>query len=69
MARAIRNAIRASRFARTPIFLAPQADSHESLESPIHANHATKVWPHTRTEPETTKKHLSDSEHDKGLNE
>ena len=26
----------------TPIFIARQADSHESLEFPIRANHATK---------------------------
>ena len=48
VARAIRNAIRANRFARidsresfateTPIFIARQADSHESLEFPIRAN-------------------------------
>ena len=67
MARAIRNAIRANRFARidsresfaieTPIFIARQADSQESLEFPIRAispdsrescesiraNHATKA--------------------------
>ena len=52
MARAIRNAIRANRFAtnrfaiiETPIlkFIARQADLHESLEFPIRANHATKV--------------------------
>ena len=44
VARAIRNAIRANRFAiETPIFIARQADSHESLEFPIRANHATKV--------------------------
>ena len=45
-------AIRANRFARivlresfaidTPIFMARQADSPESLEFPIRANHATK---------------------------
>ena len=49
MARAIRNAIRANRFARidsresfaleTPIVIVHQADSHESLEFPIRANH------------------------------
>ena len=43
----------ATRFARidsresiaieTPIFIAHQADSHESLEFPIRVNHATKV--------------------------
>ena len=27
---------------RNPIFIARQADSHESLEFPIRANHATK---------------------------
>ena len=59
VARAIRNAIRANRFAiETSIFVACQADSHESVdsvsdsrESPdsrescesIRANHATKV--------------------------
>ena len=53
VARAIRNAIRANQFARiafaieTPIFIARQADSesdsHESLEFPIRANHATKA--------------------------
>ena len=54
MARAIRNAIRANRFARivsgesfaieTPLFvIARQADSHESLEFPIRTNHATKT--------------------------
>ena len=46
VARAIRNAIRANRFARiveTPLFVARQADSHESLEFPIRANHATKM--------------------------
>ena len=52
MARAIRKAIRANRFARidsresfaieTPIFVVRQDDSHESLEFPIRANHATK---------------------------
>ena len=44
---AIRNAIRANRFARiirieTPIFIARQADSHESLEFPIRANRANR---------------------------
>ena len=53
MARAIRNAIRANRFARidsresfaieTPIFIARQADSHESLEFPIRANHPIRA--------------------------
>ena len=53
MARAIRNAIRANRFARidshesfaieTPIFVVHQADSPESLEFPIRANRATKL--------------------------
>ena len=44
VARAIRNAIRANRFAiETPIFLARQADSPESLEFLIRANHATKL--------------------------
>ena len=48
MERAIRNAIRAIRFARslaieTPIFIARQAHSHESLEFLIRANHATKL--------------------------
>ena len=39
-----RESIRANRFAiETPMFIARQADSHESLEFPIHANHATKV--------------------------
>ena len=52
VARVIRNAIRANRFAiETPIFTARQADSHESLDFPIdsrescesiRANHATK---------------------------
>ena len=63
VARAIRNAIRANRFARiirkwNPDFYSFQADSHESLEFPIRANHpiranranrfanhATKVFP------------------------
>ena len=27
-----------------PIFIASRADSHESFEFPIRANHATKVW-------------------------
>ena len=40
MARAIRNAIRANGFAtETPIFVVRQADSPESLECPIRANH------------------------------
>ena len=44
VARAIRNAIRANRFTiETPIFRARQADSHESHEFPIRANHATKI--------------------------
>ena len=53
MARAIRNAIRANRFARidsresfaieTPIFIACQADSPESLEFPIRANHPIRA--------------------------
>ena len=49
VARAIRNAIRANRsicanrFARkAPIFIARQADSHESLEFPIRANHPNR---------------------------
>ena len=45
MARAIRNAIRANRFAieiQTPIFIVRQAGSPESLEFPIRANDATK---------------------------
>ena len=47
VARAIRNAIRANHsresFAiETPIFTTRQADSHESLEFRIRANHATK---------------------------
>ena len=52
VARAIRNAIRANRFTRidsresfaieTPILIARQADSPESLEFSIRANHATK---------------------------
>ena len=50
VARAIRNAIRANRLkdsresfaVETPIFIARLADSHESLEFPIRANHATK---------------------------
>ena len=38
-----RESIRANRFAiETRIFIARQADSHESLEFPIRANHATK---------------------------
>ena len=44
MARAIRNPIRANRFAiETPIFIARQADSPESLESPIRANHPIRA--------------------------
>ena len=48
VAQAIRNAIRANRFARiirneTPIFIARQADSHESLEFPIRANHPIRA--------------------------
>ena len=47
VARAICNAIRANRFARiaieTPIFIARQADSHESLEFPIRANHSIRA--------------------------
>ena len=41
VARAIRNAIRANRFARLKplFFIVRQADSHESLEFPIRANH------------------------------
>ena len=51
MARAIRNTIRANRFARiirnwNPYFIAHQADSHESLEFPIRVNHATKLTVH-----------------------
>ena len=44
VARAIRNVIRANRFARIIRNRNPahQADSHESLEFPIRANHATK---------------------------
>ena len=42
VARAIRNAIRANRSIETPSFITRQADSHESLEFPIRANHATK---------------------------
>ena len=44
LARAARNAIHVNRFAvEAPIFIAHQADSPESLEFPIRANHATKV--------------------------
>ena len=44
MARAIRNAIRAKRFAiETPIFIACQADSPESLEFPIRAKHPIRA--------------------------
>ena len=48
VAHAIRNAIRANRFARiirnwTPIFIACPADSHESLEFPIRANHPIRA--------------------------
>ena len=44
VARAIRNAIRANRFAtKTPIFIARQADSHKSLEFPIRANHPIRA--------------------------
>ena len=45
MARAIRNAIdsRESFAIETPIFIDPQADSHESLEFPIRANHPIRV--------------------------
>ena len=48
VARAIRNPIRANRFARiirneTPIFLARQADSQESLEFLIRANHPIRA--------------------------
>ena len=47
VARAIRNAIRANRFAiETPLFIARQADSHESFEfranHPIRANRANR---------------------------
>ena len=39
-----RESIRANRFAlETPVFIAGRADSHESLEFPIRANHATKA--------------------------
>ena len=49
MARAIRNAIRANQVSResfaieTPIFIARQADSHESLEFPIRENHPIRT--------------------------
>ena len=48
VARAIRNAIRANRFARiirnwNPIFIARQADSRESLEFPIRANRVIRA--------------------------
>ena len=53
VARAICNAIRANRFTRldlresfaieTPIFIARQADSHESLEFPIRANRVIRA--------------------------
>ena len=44
VARAIRNTIRANRFAiENPIFIVRQADSHESLEFPIHANHPIRA--------------------------
>ena len=50
VARAIRNAIRANRFAiETPIFIARQADSRESLEFPIRTNHLIRANRFART--------------------
>ena len=54
VAQAICNAIRANRFTRAirnwnPYFIACQADSPESLDFPIRANHATK-WSNIRNE-------------------
>ena len=52
---AMRNAIRANRFAQiafaieTPIFIARQADSHEPLEFPIRANHLIRAIRANRT--------------------
>ena len=44
VAQAIRNVIRANRFAiDTPIFIGRQADSHESLEFPIRENHPIRA--------------------------
>ena len=39
----LRESIRANHRIETPIFIARQADSPESLEFPIRTNHATKV--------------------------
>ena len=40
----VARAIRANRFAiETPIFIAHHADSHESLEFPIRANHPIRA--------------------------
>ena len=44
VAQAIRNTIRANHSkSKPPIFIACQADSHESLEFPIHANHPIRA--------------------------
>ena len=44
MARAIRKRDSRESFAtETPVFIACQADSHESLEFPIHANHPIRA--------------------------
>ena len=58
MARAIRNAIdsRESFAVEPPIFIARQADLRESLEFPIRANHATKVYGHTRRKEQEKQK-------------